>query len=135
MSNNEQVELNQVSNNGLLKEIKIGKSKSKEVQVMLTCGKRGKKLIHNFETNHTNENEEIFVQNKEVNVYPLEKQELIIDVNLLMWPITETNATSLGLTNGPILKSLIKGIIPTLRIKPLVNPMKGPQKVGRPPRQ
>jgi hypothetical protein len=65
----------------------------------------------------------------------LEKQELIIGVNLVMWPITETNATSLGLTNGPILKSLIKAIVPTLRIKPLVNPMKDPPKVGRPPRQ
>jgi hypothetical protein len=63
-SNNEQVELNQNSNNGLPKEIKIGKSKSKEVQAMLTYGKRGGKLIHNFETNHTNENEEIFVQIK-----------------------------------------------------------------------
>jgi len=51
---------------------------------MLTCGKRGEKLIHNFETNHTNENGKIFVQNKEVNVYPLEKQELIIGVNLVM---------------------------------------------------
>lgn len=40
--NNEQVELSQDSNNGLPKEIKIGKSKSKEVQAMLTCGKRGK---------------------------------------------------------------------------------------------
>jgi hypothetical protein len=83
-SNYEQVELSQDSNNGLPKEIKIGKSKSKEVQAMLTYRKRGEKLIHNFETNHTNEDEEIFVQNKEVNVYPLEKQELIIGVNLVM---------------------------------------------------
>jgi hypothetical protein len=78
------VELSQDSNNGLPKEIKIEKSKSKEIQVMLTCGKRGEKLIHNFEANHTTENEKIFVQNKEVNVYPLEKQELIIGVNLVM---------------------------------------------------
>jgi hypothetical protein len=134
LSNNEQVELNQDSNNGLPKEIKIEKSKSKEVQAMLTCGKRGKELIHNFETNHRNKKEEIFVQNKEVNVYPLENQELIIGVNLVMCPITETNATSLGLTNGPILKSLIKVIILALHMKPLVNPMKGRPKVGRPPR-
>jgi hypothetical protein len=65
----------------------------------------------------------------------LEKQELIIGVNLVMWPIIETNATSLGLTNGPILKSLIKVIIPANPIMPLVNPMKGPPKVRRPPRQ
>ncbi len=83
--NNEQVELSQYSINCLPKEIKIGKSKSKEVQVMLICGNKGKELINNFETNRRNENEDIFVQNKEVvNVYPLEKQELIIGVNLVM---------------------------------------------------
>jgi hypothetical protein len=54
--------------------INNGKLKSKEVQALLTCGKKQKELIHNLEINHANENDEILVQNNEANIYPLDNQ-------------------------------------------------------------
>jgi hypothetical protein len=45
------MELNQDDNSGLKEDIKIGngKLKSKEVQVVLTYGKKQKELFHNLE--------------------------------------------------------------------------------------
>jgi hypothetical protein len=53
-------------------KINNGKLKSKEVQAFLTYGKKQKELIHNFEVNHANENDEILMQNNEANIYPLD---------------------------------------------------------------
>jgi hypothetical protein len=55
--NDKQKELNKNNDNGLQECIKIsnGKLKSKEVQVVLTRGKKQKELIHNLEINHASE--------------------------------------------------------------------------------
>jgi hypothetical protein len=42
------------------------------VQVVLTHGKKKKKLIHNLEINHASENNEILVKNNQANIYPLD---------------------------------------------------------------
>lgn len=65
--NDKQKELNKNNNKGLQEGIKInnGKLKSKEVQVVLTRGKKQKEPIHNLEINHASENNEILVQNNE----------------------------------------------------------------------
>jgi hypothetical protein len=103
----------------LQEDIKInnGKLKSKEVQALLTCGKKQKELVRNLEINHANENDGILVQDNEVNIYPLDNQEMTIGAEPIMQPIIETNEPSIGLTNGPILESLKKTTIPTLGFK------------------
>ncbi len=72
--NDKQKELNKNTSNGSQEDIKInnGKLSSKEVQVVLTHGKKKKKLIHNLEINHASENNEILVKNNQANIYPLD---------------------------------------------------------------
>lgn len=127
-----QKELNQNNNINNLQEyinINDGKLKSKEVQALLTYSKKQKELIHNLEINYANKNDEILVQNNEANICPLDNQEMTIDVEPIMRPIIETNEPSLGLTIVPILESLKKVAVPTLRFKPRVKGMKNPPKL------